>query len=189
MNAFRASLVLILLTVINSAFAEPPNDQPTKLPRGKWTVGKETTFITGPLDKDGYPDYITALNKRLSDGVTPENNANVLILQALGPHPDKSNVPPEYFKWLGMQPPPEQGEYFIRLQDHFKGETGKKIELYFRQLERARKRPWKEKDYPELAAWLKANEKPLALVVEASKRTRYFNPLVPSKPEYGLLNV
>jgi hypothetical protein len=182
MNPIRACLVLFLLT--NSAFAaEPPKDEAKpKLPRGKWTLSKETTFITGPLDKDGYPDYISALNKRLSEGVTPETNANVLIWQALGPHPDKSLLPPEYFKWLGAAAPPENGDYFIRLQDFLTGLTGKRIELHFRQLDRAQKRPWKEKDYPELAAWLKANEKPLALLMEASKRPSYFNPLVPSNP-------
>ena len=30
------------------------------------------------------------------------------------------------------------------------------------------KRPWSKKEFPSLAGWLAANEKPLALVVEAS---------------------
>jgi hypothetical protein len=181
MNAIRACLVLFLFLSTTCAFAADPPDEP-KPPRGKWKIGKETTFITEPLDKDGYPDYITALNKRLSEGVTPETNANVMIWRALGPHPDKANLPPEYFKWLGVQPPPENGDYFIKLSDYLKGEPGKRIELFYRHLDRAQKRPWTEKDYPELAAWLKANEKPLAILLEASKRPQYFNPLVPSNP-------
>src|SRR5262249_47093354 len=132
MNKIRACLVLFLFIVTTSAFAaDPPDEAKPKLPRGKWTLSEETTFITGPLDKDGYPDYITALNKRLSEGVTPETNANVLIWQALGPHPDKSFLPPEYFKWLGVRPPPEKGDYFIKLSDYPKDEPGKRIELYY----------------------------------------------------------
>ena len=48
-------------------------------------VSKETTYITEPLRKDGYPDYIRYINDKLSEGVTPDNNAVVLI--------DKDNNP------------------------------------------------------------------------------------------------
>src|SRR5262245_10829322 len=66
-----------------------------------FTVSPETTYVTSPLDKHGYVDYVTALNERLSKGITPESNANVLIWKALGPHPEGATMPPEYFKWLG----------------------------------------------------------------------------------------
>ena len=42
----------------------------------------------------------------------------------------------------------------------------------------ATKRPWAAKDHPPIAAWLEANETPLALVVEATRRPDYYNPLV-----------
>jgi hypothetical protein len=48
-------------------------------PRPKIDISKETTYVTGPLDKDGYIDYETALNDRLGKGITPEKNANVLL--------------------------------------------------------------------------------------------------------------
>jgi hypothetical protein len=41
-----------------------------------------------------------------------------------------------------------------------------------------RRAPWKAKDHPKFAEWLKTNEKPLTLVIEASKRTEYFHPLI-----------
>ena len=56
-------------------------------PAPKLPVGRDTTYVTGPIDKDGYIDYEAALNERLSQGVTPENNANVLIWKVLGPTP------------------------------------------------------------------------------------------------------
>ena len=49
------------------------------------TISKETTYITGPLRKDGYVDYVAALNQRFRAGVTPENNAAVPFLKAMGP--------------------------------------------------------------------------------------------------------
>ena len=53
-----------------------------------FTVGTETTYVTEPLDKQGYVDYVAALNQRMRKGITPEQNANVLIWQALGPRPE-----------------------------------------------------------------------------------------------------
>ena len=40
------------------------------------------------------------------------------------------------------------------------------------------KRPWSKKEFPILAGWLAANEKPLALLVAASKRPRRYDPLI-----------
>ncbi len=87
---------------------EPPNQ--ARSGKGKFTISKETTFVTGPVDKDGYIDYVAALNERLRQGVTPENNANVLIWKALGPRPEGTTLGAEFCKLMGMQVPPENGE-------------------------------------------------------------------------------
>src|SRR5262249_23286458 len=153
-----------------------------KPPTPKFPVGKETTYITEPLDKEGYLDYETALNDRLGKGITPEKNANVLIWKALGPRPEGRDMPAEFFKRLGIEEPPEKGDYFIELtpafvRDYLKLDRSDWGEVLDQQ-GRATERPWQAKDYPHIAAWLKANEKPLALVIEATKRPDYFNPLV-----------
>src|SRR5216683_622251 len=85
-----------------------------------FTVGTETTYVTEPLDKHGYVDYVTALNQRISKGITPEKNANVLIWQALGPRPEGGTMPPEYFQWLGVESPPEEGDYWISWHAYLK---------------------------------------------------------------------
>jgi hypothetical protein len=158
--------------------------------RGKFTVGKETTFVTGPLDEDGRVDYAAALNERLGKGITAENNANVLIWKALGPHPEGARMPPEFFKLLGIEAPPEKGDYFIDLsryiKEHAKIEPGKENEEIFEPLSRCTQRPWTEKDDPHIASWLKANERPLAVVLQATRRPQYFSPLVP-KGSSGLI--
>ncbi len=158
-------------------------------PDPKFPLGKDTTVVTGPLDKDGYIDYQAALNDRLGKGVTPGRNANVLLWKALGPAPEGGKgMPAEFFKRLGMKEPPKDGPYFIGLysymKDHLKLDQKQYDGLYDQQ-SRAAVRPWSAKDYPHIAAWLRANDKPLALVVEASRRPEYFNPLVSRRDEKG----
>jgi hypothetical protein len=170
---------------------EKKKDEPkVKMGRGKFTIDKETTHVEKPLDKDGYIDYPTALNERLREGVTPENNANVVIWKVLGPHPEGATLQPEFFKWLGIDAPPEKGDYFVPLNRFLKDElkidpgSDAATKIYDEQ-GRITQRPWTDKDYPRLAAWLNANGKPLALAIEATRRTHYFNPLVPTKNDKG----
>jgi hypothetical protein len=152
-----------------------------------FTVSPETTHVTGPLDREGYIDYVAALNERLRDGVTPENNANVLIWQALGPRPEGAPLPDEYFKWLGIEPPPEMGEYLLGWQKYLgeraKDRTGVRHNPNSSDTLSWPTRPWTAKEKPLLAAWLKRNEKSLAVVSEATRRKEYFNPLVPRRSE------
>jgi hypothetical protein len=186
------SLLLLLLGFVLAS----PAAADEKKPVPKFPVGKETTYVTGPLDEDGYIDFEAALNERLGKGVTPDKNANVLLWKAMGPKPEGGKgMPPEFFKALGIDAPPEQGDYLLSLTNYLKDHVNPgqaEWDAVYDQQSRAGQRPWAEKDYPHIAAWLKANEKPLALVVEASKLPDYFNPLASfrdgdGKPS-GLLN-
>lgn len=163
-------------------------------PMSKVPVGKETTYVTGPIDKDGYIDYETALNERLKKDITPETNANVLLFKAFGPKPEGGDMPPDFFKQLGIPVPPEKGDYFIGfgkyLGAHLKLNANEQEETYHQQ-SRAMARPWKAEDLPHITAWLALNEKPLKVAVEATKRTHYFNPMVSFKKDGkpgGLIN-
>src|SRR5579871_3518571 len=94
---------------------------PGDTPAPKFPLGKDTTYVTGPLDKEGYINYVSALNEILGKGIKPENNADVLIWMALGPAPEHgAKMPAEYFKLLGMDEPPTTGDYFISLSDFLK---------------------------------------------------------------------
>jgi hypothetical protein len=172
---------LLLLSLL------PAEDKPVP----KFPLGKETTYVDGPLDKEGYIDYEAALNERLGKGVTPERNANVLIWKALGPSPEGAKVPPEFFKYLGVAEPPKDGAYLVALdvylREQLKLEPGDReaIAEQLDELERATVRPWAAKEYPHIAAWLKVNEKPLAVAVEATRRPDYFNPLVARPTDKG----
>ena len=111
----RLTIVTLLTTGILLAVACVEAAGPDKKGKPHFTIGKDTTCVTEPVDKDGYIDFATALNKRLQQGVTPDNNANVLLWRAFGPHPEKATMPPEFFQWLGAAVPPEQGDYFVDL--------------------------------------------------------------------------
>src|SRR5262249_29500864 len=106
-----------------------------------------------------------------------------------GPRPEGPPMPVEFFRLMGIEKPPERGDYFMDLtrylEKQFKGEPGQETEDAHEQLNRCAQRPWKSEEYPKVAGWLKANEKPLALVVEGTKRMKYFSPLVPIKTEKG----
>ncbi len=159
-------------------------------PKSKWPLGKETTYVTGPLDKEGFIDYEAALNERMSKGITPNTNANVLIWKAIGPRPaGDDGMPPEYFTVLGVAAPPEAGEYFIGLKDFLKDrlklDEAESDAVTDRQIRVSARRPWRADDYPHIAAWLSVNEKPLAAVTEAAKRPAYFNPLIAPRTATG----
>ena len=87
--------------------------QPAEKPHVAITISKETTYITGPLRKDGYVDYVAALDERFREGVTPENNAAVPFLKAMGPGIIDAKCRDEYFRRLGIPPLPEKGDYYV----------------------------------------------------------------------------
>jgi hypothetical protein len=152
------------------------------------TISKQTTYITGPLRKDGYVNYVAALNRHLRLGVTPENNAAVPLLKAMGPGDIGPKYRDEYYRLLDIRPLPEKGDYFVPLDAYAKdwrlarspiaGEAEKGRD-YRMQLNLAMKRPWSKKEFPVVAGWLAANEKPLAWLIVASKRPRLYGPLSP----------
>ncbi len=181
--------VTALLSALLLCLHAHGTDDPTNSGhRGKITIGKDTTYITEPLDAKGYVDYVAALNERLAQGVTPENNANVLLWKAFGPHPLRSKISPEVFKALGIEAPPEKGDYYVDsfeflqtdLKADLRTDKGQEVRQTFDDsLAMAIQRPWTEKEYPNLERWLKINEKPLAVVAEAMKRDHFYNPLIP----------
>lgn len=162
-----------------------PAEDPVK---PKFPVGKETTYFTGPLDKDGYVDYAAALNERFGKGITPEKNAVALLWKAWGPKPLRSSqeMPPEYFKLLGIEKPPNKGDYFIDIDSYRKQHFNLGKEEEYQSWKRVREfseRPWNVEECLHTSSWIAAMAKPLAIVIEASKRPEYYHPVVPRPTE------
>ncbi len=119
---FRSLLPLVLAHVLLNATAIVPlkarYDQAVDRSHPQYTISKETTYITEPLRKDGFVDYVAALNQRSSQGVTPENNAAVLFWKAMGPEEIEPEYRDKYFQMLGIPPLPEKGDYFVDLEQY-----------------------------------------------------------------------
>jgi membrane protease YdiL (CAAX protease family) len=156
------------------------------------TISKETTYITEPLLENGAPDYVAVLNERSSKGVTPENNSAVLFWKAVGPREIQPDYREKYFEMLGIPALPAEGEYYVNLAQYLARQVGdvnhgnaesqsSSPPSPYDLLEPALKRPWSKQEFPMLADWLAINEKPLALLVEASKRPRRYDQLVCGK--------
>lgn len=159
-------------------------------PVAKFPVSKETTYLTEPLDSQGYVDYEAALNAQLGKGIVPEKNAVALLWRALGTKMDhKEPMPAEFFRLLGIPEPPPKGEYFVDLYPFLKNQPDLDNDEISRigsdQFYLASERPWKAKDYPHIAAWLKANEKSLALANHAAKLPEYYYPVASRRTKDG----
>src|SRR5687768_14249124 len=133
------------------------------------TPGYATTRITGPTIPGGPIDYLTALESRYNQGVTPANNAVVLLLEALGPTYAGANNQSHdgIAKRLGMPPLPATGDY-LQHRDKFPADPEKNPDEAENDIQPLVEGPWRASERPQAAAWVKANEKPLAKAVEAS---------------------
>jgi hypothetical protein len=175
-------LIASLLALLSGALLLV--DKNWNKPRPKFKVGQDTTLVTEPLDAEGFIDFETALNTRLRGKSTPETNAVVLLFQVTGPKPEGGAMPADFYRWLGVDAPPAEGEYLKSHFRHFQNEIQGEDPQSFHDFEAAlRRRPWGPEDSPRHAEWLKLNEKPLALAVEATRRPDYFHPLISRKAD------
>ena len=148
--------------------------------RPKVTVSKKTTYVTGPLRPDGTVDFAAALNEMLGRGVTPENNAVVPLMRAFGPKEIEAPIRPRYFKALGMEELPEEGDYLVAFSDTLmeRDPTDEERTELYDQLDCTTRQPWKAKQFPVLDDWIEVNQRPSMLLSQAARRTRCFWPVV-----------
>ena len=155
------------------------------VPPPKITISKETTFFTEPLRPDGFVDYLEAVNRLFGKDVTPENNACVLLYQAMGPSPEGKRQPDAFFRRMGIEPLPDEGTYLRDLNKWVREQPGapKDIQAVYEMQLKTWDRPWTKAEFPLIAAWLQDNEIPLRTVAAATERLKYFSPLVGSDAE------
>lgn len=172
--------IAILPLALLSGDGKDAQAEKAKKKRGSFSIGKDTTFVDGPVDADGYIDYEAALNERLRKEITPDTNANVVLCRVFGPRPEGATMAPAFYKWMQMVAPPDEGEYFVSHSTYLSGLKlqSDALEAALKQYEQVMTKPWSAKKFPDVAAWLEKNEKPLALAIEATKRPRYYYPLV-----------
>jgi hypothetical protein len=176
-------IVLVLLGILATYLHWPVDN--------RIIVSRQTTYIEGPLNPDGTVNYVAALDAILAEGVTSENNAAPELIQALGPRTLDPATRSQTLRRLGMDELPADGNYFQAWDEWAEANpkwfasatqpaTGKRVNrpAYYGRDSNAMNAPWKEADDPALAAWLRDNELPMQLLTAASRRSRYYIPLI-----------
>lgn len=168
-------LVLMLVAVAIIAWLQTPDRE--------LQIARDTTFYTEPLLDDGRVDYLTIMNRIYSDGVNNENNALIPLLEVLD---FSGTVSPEYVDRLRRYLALGKVDIKFNLKGH--AQLLNKLfpidpadEEAFQKRENdvfAVEHPWKTADYPQLAEVLRELSPALDIVVEASRRPRYFAPLM-----------
>jgi hypothetical protein len=201
-NLFCVSILSIYLLTA-PVVGQKPASQPASRPaRVKITISRKTTYVLGPLNADGTVNYVAAINKMYSKGVTPKNNAAIPLLKALGPEVLDKKFRSRILKALKMPTLPEKGKYFVPFWEYQnrhepKEATDEQIDAFYKKTDanrrKARTAPFSPKDFPFIAAWVKVNEKPLNAIVAVTKHPRYFMPWIsdaaPPTLEDGLMGV
>lgn len=137
-------------------------------------ISRETTYVTEPITADGEVDFAAAINARMSEGVTPETNAMIGLLEALGPGAvDDERV----YELLGMEPLPEGGEYFVSLDDYVK--INPPPESADRMIESFVRSPMKSDGHRWVVGFLNANREPLDRVAAAAGKAHLYYPILP----------
>ena len=151
--------------------------------RRRIPVGFDTTRITSPTGADGTIDYVAALDVESSRGVTADNNAIPLLIEAFGPAILLPKVKDAVAERLHMPLPPNDGPYLIAFDD-FQNDLPadkERLELDFLN--------WPMGNAAEVAKWVKVNEKPLELIRRAAARPRCFMPMRVGSEERTILSM
>lgn len=169
-------------------------------------VSHDTTYITSPLLPNGLPDYEGYLLEKYRAGVTPENNAGVLLFQAFWPGELEPNdyravcdelgldaVPAgagalhkfpsdellaDVKAWLASSSSPANPvEPEDAASEEAVAEENMVDDTYAEDvISAAGASAWTTRDLPPLAEWLDANQSTIDLVVAATQRSHFYLP-------------
>ncbi|WP_339746227.1 hypothetical protein [uncultured Rubinisphaera sp.] len=182
------ALSLLVLCVPGFADDQKPSSNTANL-----TVSPETTRATKPVRENGTVDYTAALNNALKGDVTPENNAAVLIVKAIGPNPDgmEYEFHVRLCEAMGVKPLPADAPGLVTFGKEDYGfeppAEGGEFEDLNEIQDRAMDRPWQKEELPNAALWVELNETALNLVSEAVLKPGYFRPIISDEEHEDLL--
>jgi hypothetical protein len=141
--------------------------------------GYLTTRIVEPRLPDGSIDYAAAADQHFARGVTPQNNAAVPLLQVFGRAGLASNQPRDGVTTaLRMPPLPDKGDYFVGHAEFMRIHKPSQAASGSIEWEMPREFTYGADTTPEIAEWARANDAALTRIVEATRRPRFFIPLV-----------
>jgi len=159
-------------------------------PSPRIVVSKSTTYVTEPLLSSGLPDYEAYFRQKLREGVTAENNAAVLLSQALWSPEFKDDeyelvvtelgldgMPSSETAMQSMYNTPVRERVLAWLKPQYAGPDGSGVTPDPEAvIDATLSHPWTAQQVPPMAERVATNAKPLDLMVEASRRPRYYWP-------------
>jgi len=164
--------MLVAMTI--AGLAAHGGDQ-AKLPL---TVAKETTVIVSPLQEDGSPDYVAAMNERYAKGVKVEENGYVPFAK-MAQRKATEKWRTEMVRWFGEEFEDGEEKEWESYVSFLKAKSQDTvIQIFIRDLGAMCGQWWDEEDSPELAAYLKRSERFLDAAKQAVERPKFFSPLV-----------
>lgn len=151
---------------------------------------KEITGIEYPVDDNGDIEYLQLINAKQMISIKVDNNAVVPIVRNCDPG-ILEQYPDSFFFLLGIARPESEGQKFepatdwiwknILHQSNSAGVRGGKktagptAEQF---VEYATNNPWTDDELPELEQWLEAMTDPINEFEKASKRSKFYMPVV-----------
>jgi hypothetical protein len=149
-------------------------------------LSPETTALVTPLRPNGHPDYLQAVANTYSAGVTPDNNAALVLLPLL------DNLRgPIYAQALGTT----YTELKLDPNDSLEHAWCKNQKLDFADLTQAQTQavydfayqlqtqPWQAEQFPFAAQWLETQRPVMALLVRAAEKSHYYVPRFVCAPD------
>ena len=146
---------------------------------GKLSISRQTTFFTAPILQDGRVDFLSAINQHSKLGITPEINFAVWFWQAVGPESIPMDSREWFFRELGIAIP--EGENFISAKS-----SGSELLAELESISS----PWSAESLPRVKQWLDANSRPMKLIEDGVKCSRFYSPFVrnASQNDFQLLS-
>lgn len=141
--------------------------------------------ITTPYLSSEITGALRTIHEKMSQGVTPENNAAVWLVHIYGEDAFEPQLHDVTLEMLGIQTASPTsplfvsvGEYVNSLEDIPAEKAAEQSNLVESQLLQGCGELWTAKEFPQLAGYLTANENALAALTIAADRPRYFAPLL-----------
>ncbi|HCS53809.1 hypothetical protein [Rubinisphaera sp.] len=182
MSKYFLLSMISILTNVSPVLSEDPETSNLKVP---FTVSWETTRAVSPVRPEGTVDYTAALNEALKGDITPEENAAVAIVKAIGPNPDNAGY--EYHvrlcEALGVEPLPEDAPGYVEFGTEGYGfiepaEGSESENIYDIINDGVLERPWKKEELPNAWRWVELNESVLDQISKAVLLPRYYRPVL-----------
>ncbi|HVX86940.1 MAG TPA: hypothetical protein VH253_19305 [Phycisphaerae bacterium] len=147
--------------------------QPSAKP--PFTVAKDTTILTAPLNADGTVDYLQALNTRYAANLRADDNGYRLWITLLSDHDARLPGIDQIARMAGADPSEPRHPWPV-YQDFLGTRFGNAWEARYRAMQAATKRPWQPAEVPELAEFLDTGKPLFDIAAAAARKPRWWVP-------------